>query len=63
MNQNRGYRTWHYRPPNLVSRRQFNARRKLTARLAEEIRKDVAVSIDGSEDRVRLKLKGVERGQ
>ena len=25
--------------PNLISRRQFNARRKLTARLAEEIRK------------------------
>lgn len=35
--------------PNLISRRQFNARRKLTARLAEEIRKDVAISIDGSE--------------
>lgn len=25
--------------PNLISRRQFNARRKLTARLAEDIRK------------------------
>lgn len=36
--------------PNLISRRQFNVRRKLTARLAEEIRKDVAVAIDGSED-------------
>lgn len=36
--------------PNLISRRQFNARRKLTARLAEEIRKDVAVAIDGCED-------------
>lgn len=36
--------------PNLISRRQFNARRKFTARLAEEIRKDVAVAIDGSED-------------
>lgn len=36
--------------PNLTSRRQFNARRKLTARLAEEIRKDVAMAIDGSED-------------
>lgn len=36
--------------PNLISRRQFNARRKLTARLAEEIRKDVAVAIDGDED-------------
>ena len=36
--------------PNLISRRQLNARRKFTARLAEEIRKDVAVAIDGSED-------------
>lgn len=35
--------------PNLISHRQFNARRKLTARLAEEIRKDVAAAIDGSE--------------
>ena len=36
--------------PNLISRRQFNVWRKLTARLAKEIRKDVAVAIDGSED-------------
>lgn len=36
--------------PHLISRRQFNARRKLTARLAEEIRKDVAMAIDGAED-------------
>lgn len=36
--------------PNLISRRQFNAGRKLTARLAEEIRADVAIAIDGSED-------------
>lgn len=36
--------------PNLISRRQFNARRKLTARLAEEIRKDVARAIDDPED-------------
>lgn len=36
--------------PNLISRRQFNARRKFTARLAEEIRKDVAGAIDGFED-------------
>lgn len=35
--------------PNLISRRQFNVRRKLTARLAEEIRKDIAGSIDGGE--------------
>ncbi len=39
-----------YDLPNLISRRQFNVRRKLTARLAEEIRKDVAVAIDGTED-------------
>ncbi len=31
--------------PNLISRRQFNARRKQTARLAEEIRKEVAFTI------------------
>ena len=33
--------------PHLTSRRQFNARRKMTARLAEDIRKDVAMAIDG----------------
>lgn len=36
--------------PHLISRRQFNARRKLTARLAEEIRKEVAYAINSSED-------------
>lgn len=36
--------------PNLISRRQFNIRRKLAPRFAEEIRKDVAVAIDGIED-------------
>lgn len=36
--------------PNLISRRQFNARRKLTAQLAEDIRKDVAMAIDSGED-------------
>ena len=36
--------------PIQISRRQFNVRRKLTVRLAEEIRKDVAVAIDGEED-------------
>lgn len=36
--------------PNLITRRQFNARRKLTARLTEDIRKDVAMFIDGSEN-------------
>lgn len=33
--------------PNLI---KFNVRRKLTARLAEEIRKDVAVAIDSAEN-------------
>ncbi len=36
--------------PHLITRRQFNARRKLTAKLAEDIRKDVAMAIDGGED-------------
>ncbi|MDE6301048.1 MAG: IS982 family transposase, partial [Muribaculaceae bacterium] len=36
--------------PNLISRRQFNAWRKLTVRLAEDIRKEVAISIYSSED-------------
>lgn len=36
--------------PHLISRRQFNARRKLTGGLAEEIRKDVAKAIDGGEN-------------
>jgi len=36
--------------PHLISRRQFNARRKLTARLAKDIRKDVAVAINGGKD-------------
>lgn len=36
--------------PNLISRRQFNTRRKLTAHLAEDIRKEVAIAVDGEED-------------
>ena len=36
--------------PNLISRRQFNVRRKLTACLAEDIRRDIAKSIDGGEN-------------
>lgn len=36
--------------PHLISRRQFNVRRKLTAGLTEDIRKSVAMFIDGSED-------------
>lgn len=36
--------------PHLIRRRQFNARRKLTARFAEEIRKDIVVAINGAEE-------------
>ena len=36
--------------PNLITRRQFNARRKQTAKLAEDIRKEVAMAMDGGED-------------
>ena len=35
--------------PNLTGSKQFNSRRKQTTRLAEEIRKNVAMAIDGSE--------------
>lgn len=35
---------------NLISRKQFNVRRKRTARLSEEIRKDIAAYIDGNEN-------------
>ena len=36
--------------PNLISRRQFNDRKKQTANLCEEIRKRIAKEIDGGED-------------
>ena len=36
--------------PHLISRRQFNARRKNLCRFTEEIRRDVANHIDGGED-------------
>ena len=36
--------------PNLITRRQYNQRRKQTYRLCEEIRKDIASAIDGKED-------------
>jgi len=36
--------------PNLITRRQFNQRRKLTSQLGENIRKTIASSIDGGED-------------
>ena len=36
--------------PNLISRREYNERRKKTAGLCEEIRKRIAMKIDGAED-------------
>ena len=36
--------------PNLISRRQYNQRRKLTSKLGEDIRKDIAFAMDGRED-------------
>lgn len=36
--------------PNLISRRQFNDRRKFTANLCEQIRQNIAEAIDGTED-------------
>ncbi|MBQ4377166.1 MAG: IS982 family transposase [Bacteroidales bacterium] len=36
--------------PNLVTRRQYNQRRKITYRLGEEIRRRIASAIDGGED-------------
>ena len=36
--------------PNLISRRQFNDRRKKTADLCEKIRKRIAMKMDGAEE-------------
>ena len=36
--------------PNLITRRQYNQRRKLTYCLGKEIRKDIAAAIDGREN-------------
>ena len=36
--------------PNLISRRQFNDRRKFTAELCEKIRKRIASKMDGAEE-------------
>lgn len=36
--------------PNLISRRQYNDRRKFTANLCEHIRPNIAQAIDGNED-------------
>ena len=46
--------------PNLISRRQYNDRRKLTAGLCEEIRKRIVDRIDGGEDRFIVDSKPIE---
>ena len=46
--------------PNLISRRQFNDRRKFTSTLCEEIRKRIADSIDGGENFFCVDSKPVE---
>ena len=46
--------------PNLISRRQYNDRRKLTAGLCEEIRKRIVDRIDGGEDCFIVDSKPIE---
>lgn len=46
--------------PNLISRRQFNDRRKSTAGLCEKIRKQIAMAIDGRENFFFVDSKPVE---
>ena len=46
--------------PNLISRRQFNDRRKITSKLCEDIRKRIAVSIDGGENFFCVDSKPIE---
>ena len=46
--------------PNLVSRRQYNDRRKLTRNLCEEIRKRIASVMDGAEEYFCIDSKPIE---
>ena len=46
--------------PNLISRRQFNDRRKSTSNLCEEIRKRISDSIDGGENLFCVDSKPIE---
>lgn len=46
--------------PNLISRRQFDDRRKKTARLCEELRKRIVMKIDGGEDQFFVDSKPIE---
>ena len=46
--------------PNLITRRQYNQRRKLTSRLGEDIRRDIAAAMDGREDVFSIDSKPVK---
>ncbi len=46
--------------PNLISRRQFNDRRKKTAGLREELRKRIAMEMDGGEEQFFVDSKPIE---
>ena len=46
--------------PNLISRRQFNDRRKKTSGLCEEIRKRIAMKMDGGEEQFFVDSKPIE---
>ena len=46
--------------PNLISRRQFNDRRKKTAVLCEELRKRIAMEMDGGEEQFFVDSKPIE---
>ena len=46
--------------PNLISRRQYNDRRKYTAGLCEDIRKRMVAAIDGGEDYFCIDSKPIE---
>ncbi len=45
--------------PNLISRRQFNDRRKKTVGLCEELRKRVAMEMDGGEEQFFVDSKAI----
>ena len=46
--------------PNLISRRQFNDRRKKTAGLCEELCKRIAMKMDGGEEQFFIDSKPIE---
>ena len=57
-----GYKLQEYKSniPNLISRRQFNDRRKKTAGLCEELRKRIVMKMDGGEDQFFVDSKPIE---